>query len=282
MSICIVAIFKNEEHILKEWIEHYLKQGINKFFMIDNGSNDNYLEILQPYINNNIVELVIDNTKHNQSNLYNMYFNEKCRTYDWVIICDLDEFIYARKQFKTIKDYLNTLDDSISQVFIPWKFFGSNGYNTLDKKQPSSVTKTFKKRCNYDKVNPDSFGIKYKENNAYINCKSITRTKNLQYFAIHHSYTDNNNYITSENCNNNIVDNTDYALCKISEKILENSYLHINHYIVQSFEFFMRIKSTRGAADYIGFENIRDENYFYKADSENNDVEDLELYNLIL
>ena len=281
MSLCIVAIFKNEKHILNEWINHYIKQGINKFFMIDNGSNDNYLEILQPYIDNNVVELVIDTTKYSQSNLYNIHFNEKCRCYDWVIVCDLDEFIYARKQFKTIIDYLNTLDNSISQVFIPWKFFGSNGYNTLDKKQLSSVIKTFTKRGNCDKVNSDSFGIKYQYNNAYINCKTITRTKNLQHFAVHYSHTDNNNYITTEDCCINTDNNiNNYVWCKISENILKNSYLHMNHYVIQSFEWFMRIKYTRGAADCIDFENIRDEQYFLKFDSENNDVEDLELCNL--
>ena len=39
--LSIVAIFKNESWILKEWIEHYLNQGVDHFFLIDNGSTDN-------------------------------------------------------------------------------------------------------------------------------------------------------------------------------------------------------------------------------------------------
>ena len=50
--LSIVAIFKNESWILKEWIEHYLNQGVDHFFLIDNGSTDNYHTILQPYIDN--------------------------------------------------------------------------------------------------------------------------------------------------------------------------------------------------------------------------------------
>ena len=45
-SLCLVAIFKNESHILKEFITHYIKQGVDHFFLIDNGSNDNYSDIL--------------------------------------------------------------------------------------------------------------------------------------------------------------------------------------------------------------------------------------------
>ena len=45
MSLCLLTMFKNESHIMKEFITHYLKQGVDHFIMIDNGSNDNYLEM---------------------------------------------------------------------------------------------------------------------------------------------------------------------------------------------------------------------------------------------
>ena len=47
----IGAIFKNESHILKEWVEHYLFHGVDHMFLINDKSTDNYLEILEPYIN---------------------------------------------------------------------------------------------------------------------------------------------------------------------------------------------------------------------------------------
>ena len=39
--LCVVSMFKNESHILKEWLDHYINEGVEYFFMIDNGSNDN-------------------------------------------------------------------------------------------------------------------------------------------------------------------------------------------------------------------------------------------------
>lgn len=44
LSIC--AIFKNESHILDEWIQHYLKRNINHFYLINYNSTDDYIPII--------------------------------------------------------------------------------------------------------------------------------------------------------------------------------------------------------------------------------------------
>lgn len=46
----IGAIFKNESHILKEWIEHYFYHGVEHIYLINDNSTDNFLNILEPYI----------------------------------------------------------------------------------------------------------------------------------------------------------------------------------------------------------------------------------------
>ena len=33
--LAIIATFKNEGHILIEWIEHYLKMGVDHFFFLN-------------------------------------------------------------------------------------------------------------------------------------------------------------------------------------------------------------------------------------------------------
>jgi hypothetical protein len=42
MKIVVVTMFKNESHVLKEWIEHYLREGVDTFLLTDNDSSDNY------------------------------------------------------------------------------------------------------------------------------------------------------------------------------------------------------------------------------------------------
>ena len=278
MSLCLVTMFMNESHILSEWITHYLNQGVDKIFMIDNASTDNYLDALSPFIGNNTVDLVIDGTKHAQSQCINKHFLDKCKKYDWVIVCDLDEFIYARKGFKTIKDYLKTVSNNVSQVFIPWKLFGSNGFNTLDKIQPKSVIQSFTKRINYDKE--DGFqGVIKADSNKYSFTKCIVRTKYLISFDVHSHKTSNKNYITTD-INNSVNIHNNNSFAKIDEKILQDSCLHLNHYANQSLDWFMRIKATRGDNCNKNCDNVRGEGYFFVFDIVSNDIDDLELYKM--
>jgi hypothetical protein len=37
-KLAVGSIFKNEAHIFREWLEHYINQGVEKFYLIDNGS----------------------------------------------------------------------------------------------------------------------------------------------------------------------------------------------------------------------------------------------------
>ena len=48
--LTLMAIFKNETFNLKIWLDHYIWQGVQHFYLIDNGSTDNPLEILNDYI----------------------------------------------------------------------------------------------------------------------------------------------------------------------------------------------------------------------------------------
>ena len=278
ITLCLIAIFKNESHILKEWIEHYLNQGVDKIFLVDNGSTDNYYSILQPYISSSKVDLVKDNKKYAQLELYNKHFLSKCRAYDWVIVCDLDEFIYGRKYCSSIKDFLSKVHDSFSQVFIPWKMFGSNGYDTMEKEQPSSVISSFTKRINNNDNRYNRFrSFTYNGPIKYIYSKTIVRTKNLLQLGIHHSETSNDRYITSCALHNNHIHKNKHFV-ELSEEIIENSALHLNHYAIQSFNWFMKVKATRGDINSENNENVRNKEYFNEYNF--NDIDDSELSNI--
>ena len=53
----IVVYFKNERSHLLEWILHYKNWGVDHIFMIDNGSSDNYREIIIPFIQEGFITL---------------------------------------------------------------------------------------------------------------------------------------------------------------------------------------------------------------------------------
>ena len=54
--LSVLAIFKNETMNLKMWIDHYLWQGVEHFYLIDNGSTDKPLAILKEYIDNSEIK----------------------------------------------------------------------------------------------------------------------------------------------------------------------------------------------------------------------------------
>jgi hypothetical protein len=244
-TLAVVAIFKNESNIMKEWIEHYLKEGVNHFFLIDNGSNDNYLTILHPYITNGLVDLIVDDKKYAQVEHYEKYKNS-CKQYKWVAIVDFDEFIYSRLTFPTIVSYLNSLSSNIDQIIIPWKMFGSGGHIA----QPNGVINNFIMRQNYNIT-------------KRIMSKTIIRGDSLLKFEVHVSRSSNTHKIAIRP---DLHDTHRGADQPINEEILKKSALHLNHYAIQSLEWFQHVKMTRGDVASPDVDTIRNMDYFKAYD----------------
>ena len=69
-DLVIVSIFKNEAVAIREWIVHHMWQGVAHFYMIDNGSTDNW----QEQVDGLPVTIVRDDERHQQAKHYNQYF----------------------------------------------------------------------------------------------------------------------------------------------------------------------------------------------------------------
>ena len=63
----------------------------------------------------------------------------------------------------------------------------------------------------------------------------------------------------------------------VKEKILEKSFLHLNHYALQSRSWFLDVKCQRGAADTQAHDKIRNISYFEKYDQASDEILDDEL-----
>src|SRR5436190_22744853 len=57
-NLAVCAMFQNEARFLKEWLEFNILIGVEHFYLYNNYSTDNYLEILQPYIDAGIVDCI--------------------------------------------------------------------------------------------------------------------------------------------------------------------------------------------------------------------------------
>lgn len=259
--LSIVAIFKNESWILKEWLDHYINQGVDHFFLIDNGSTDNSQIILKPYIDKQIVSLIKDPKRFSQKGHYNKYVLPIKKISRWFLVCDLDEFVYARNNIPKISDYLKTLHPLVGCVIIPWKNFGSSGHIQHPR---DGVVKNFTKRRLYNSHDKS-------------HTKSIARSDVIENFTVHLSNCKNTIYITSDNKKSNVRDNYYNSQILLNEELLKQSYLHLNHYQIQSVEFWRKIKMTRGDATELSKINRRNMNEFLNNDKISNDIEDNEL-----
>jgi GR25 family glycosyltransferase involved in LPS biosynthesis/predicted O-methyltransferase YrrM len=226
-NLSIMAIFKNETMNLRVWIEHYLWQGVEHFYLIDNDSTDNPLDILQEYIDKGIITYYFKPEKHQQSQHYRCVFdseNIKEKT-NWLCICDLDEFFFGteKKLIDTLIDF-NNYDVIYTNSF----FYGSD--NLID--HPTDIRTAIVHRQE-DMKN----GIKYIFKTSCINDSS-----EIWIHWLVHPGSLQKKILTTETT--------------------DNKKIRLNHYHIQSFEYFKNIKMTRGDADIQQHENSRNLEYF--------------------
>jgi len=241
--LSVGAMFKNEALILKEWIQHYLHHGVEHFYLINDNSNDNFLEIIQEYIDQNIITLFNVNEPYylgRQRNLYNRCILPNISETQWLLMCDIDEYIWSPKEIN-LGDVLINHCEGLAQIQIREFLFGSNGHIT----QPKCIVKEFTKR-RLD--NFENKKYKYIVNSSYA----------FSSLNIHDAEFINKNYIN---------DIEKFMLIK-------PDYFVNNHYCCQSQDYWNNIKCTRGDSD-----NFLTRLPSHFEDVDKNEIEDLQLYN---
>ena len=236
MYLSILAIFKNETMNLNMWLNHYLWQGVEHFYLIDNGSEDNPLSILQEYINKGIVSYFYLPEQYKQVQHYQYVYDTSIKSNtQWLAICDLDEFFFGLKQplIHTIK----TLESNYDYILCNWKMFGSDGLINHPPDIRTAIT-----HCNKRLWNETKYIFKPES----IHSSSI----------LVHELSEPNLRVYNE-----------------------NELIQLNHYPIQSLEFFKKIKMTRGDSNYKNLNNVRNMDYFKKND--HREVRDETLKNLI-
>lgn len=248
------AIFKNEAMVIKEWIEHNKLHGVDHLYLVDDFSTDNYLEIVQPYIDSGYVTLHKNNygekVTGRQVTIGEIYFKPIVKDSKWFAIFDIDEFIYSPNHVD-VKEVLKQNEEH-AQILVNWVWFGSNGHD----KQPRSVVEGFTKRLAYNSTvyGPGRDGWDHHATNA---TKTIINTERLGSFGIH-----------SHNVNGSTV-NLSYQTDE------HNPQLLLNHYIVQSKEYWEKVKMVRGDVNCWHRDDARNWDYFNALDK--GDIEDVRL-----
>ena len=146
-DLAVVAIMKDEEHYVKEWLDYHLLAGVNHFYIYDNESTAEFKKILQPYIDAGLVTYKFYPGKARQYTAYNHAFKNfryQCR---YMAFIDADEFILPKSKPTIIEIADEIFGDSQTSAAlgINWLMFGSNGLEKADFSR--GVLERFTRRC---------------------------------------------------------------------------------------------------------------------------------------
>lgn len=124
-NVSVCAIFKNEARYLREWVEFNHLVGVDHFYLYNNNSTDNYLEVITPYIESGLVTLVQWPHDQKQMEAYMDGIKRFSSETKWLGFIDIDEFIVPRST-NSIYELLRQFEDRGS-VKVYWRLYGSAG-----------------------------------------------------------------------------------------------------------------------------------------------------------
>lgn len=146
-KLAVCAFFKQEAPFLKEWLEYHLLLGVEHFYLYNNHSLDNYLEVLDPYIRVGIVEmrdwaafvnapwtdpgLKADGQKNPnfwgyQLSAYRDCVSRACGVAAYIALIDIDEYIVPVR-FSNWAELLNSPEAVTTGAFsFSWLCFGTS------------------------------------------------------------------------------------------------------------------------------------------------------------
>lgn len=130
-GVAICGRIRDEARYLREWIEYYVVAGVEHFFLYECRSTDNYLDVLRPYIERELVTLFCDWPHIPMSPAVEEHclLNAMGR-YEWLGFVDIDEFVVVGDNL-SIGEFLREFRDSPA-VALHWRMFGSGGRKTCE------------------------------------------------------------------------------------------------------------------------------------------------------
>lgn len=226
--LSIGTIFQNEAPYLKEWLEYHRFMGVEKFYLYNNRSTDNYFEILSPYIQEGIVHLenwppCDDLSKPQkradwleiQTGGYNHCIRH-CNSH-WIALIDVDEFLVP-VQHPNLVSFLSQFDEdpSVGGVRANWQIYGTSHLKQIPEGKLLIESLLWKADMNYRK-------------NRVV--KTIVRPESVRYMRVH--YADYKEGFRS------------WPQDGERESKVQIDQIRINHYWTRAEDFFYSTKNER-------------------------------------
>ncbi len=132
--LSVMVYFKNEGHVLFEWVMHHLSAGVDHVYLIDNGSTDNFREkhahwLVRLTKRGRLTLLQYDGS---QQDAYNWHSQKIRAQTKWLTVIDMDEFIFSPGG--SLSELLDSQFDyrTVREIRVHLALFGISG-NLLQK-----------------------------------------------------------------------------------------------------------------------------------------------------
>ena len=208
--LAVLGIMKDEGRNVDEWIAHYLWQGADHVFLIDNGSGDDSLERARKWEASSAVSTMVRQQPWRQTRHYWAAIRDYSirRRFEWLLIADLDEFWFCPSG-ERLADALDSFE-SFDLLYVNGFIFGTCGH----KAHPSGLR--------------EHLILRQPHGSRHIDTKWVCRTHVLGH----------------RRCVN-----VHKVVGARSDRVISaNDVFQLNHYSVQSLEFWEEVKLKRGDA----------------------------------
>lgn len=195
---------------VQEWIDHYVRQGTDRLFIIDHGSTDTTVAQIDASQHRDRSTLLHRPQQNKQDWHYRAVVRSQriAERFGWLMVADGDEFWFARRD-QTIVDALRRFEAKFDVIYARWANFGCNPAAP----HPSRLRSELVYRA------PDLAWHTAK--------KWIVRTDVLGRESI---------WIHK------------ISGARSSRTTVDHDYLQLNHYVTQSYDYWTEVKGTNAGA----------------------------------
>jgi hypothetical protein len=139
-GISLVAIVKNEEHYIGDWLRFHALAGVKDYIIYDNQSDDRTVAVIQSFsaLNITVIPWAMDVSAHSPKMVLPRQILAYCHAisnfgnaYRWMGFIDIDEYLVPQTE-TTLMGCLDKLA-GVTNISLPWVMFGHGGHDT----QPS-------------------------------------------------------------------------------------------------------------------------------------------------
>jgi len=228
-QLAVTSIYSTEDlPYLEEWIEFHRLVGVEHFYLFNNLSSDLYREVLDPYIDNGIVEIIDwpypSDDRETWHLIYSSAYSKGVELATgeakWLAVIDTDEFLFGVEEddlLVLLKEY-----EKFGGVAVNWQMYGTSNVEKLDENQLMIEQLVLK-------------GDKDFFRNQYI--KSIVRPERVSHYEDGHDATYHKPFYQ--------VNEHKTRFEGMKSDTVSIDKLRINHYWSRDEDFFYNIKVER-------------------------------------